>query len=571
MTLLWHFEFILFFILAHHNSGLCRKNTTVYSRTGSDVTIQCVGWNRTDCNIIWTYQNHSVKYDIVGDGRVANETHGAERMRLEPDCSLHIGYVTADDAGLYICKEHQQEFIVANLTVIEVVASSPESEQKVNHTMTIHCLLHMYDSSTHCIPYRADFGLEWIGSGRYDDARLSACNISTKVTLMRNQLGREIICKLMKKGQERASVAYTFSFSDLSNTGCPKEMKVIGLTMALTIAGTVVACGTLQVVWRRRAMLSLCLTHPQPGRCVDQTALYFKERDDVRIPCGNTNYETCSSTTWLFARPGHSEAVEVVNHGMLTSEGSKRADRLKLESDCSLKITKVTTLDAGEYTCQQFSENGKQLGENTVFYLSILTVSTSPAGADMKVNSTVTFFCSLVTYDCNPSGEKDKLEWAGHSPPRHRVQTVSRCNVSLVVTLTPEDHNRRLQCEVKNEENLAASLDYIISLPGYDGSYLVGVMGAVAGVVSVAVCACLVLLWRRKAKHKSENVKPENRDTNLRSEKADLRKTSTDSQQYQDDQVLTYAEIDITANTKRSHDKPIARDETEYAAIKTTY
>lgn len=102
--------------------------------------------------------------------------------------------------------------------------------------------------------------------------------------------------------------------------------------------------------------------------------MYSKERDDTSLPCENVVREDCSSTTWIYNSPGGSTAaVEEVGHGKIKPD-SNRADRLTVGSNCSLKISKVTSQDAGDYRCQQYLTKGGPLhGKEALVYLSVLT------------------------------------------------------------------------------------------------------------------------------------------------------------------------------------------------------
>ena len=70
-----------------------------------------------------------------------------------------------------------------------------------------------------------------------------------------------------------------------------------------------------------------------------------------------------------------SSYVTVVDRGSIqTSElSSSRADRLSLESNCSLTVKDVTAEDAGTYVCQQWKKDQKYGVDKQVdlFVLSI--------------------------------------------------------------------------------------------------------------------------------------------------------------------------------------------------------
>ncbi|XP_041952138.1 uncharacterized protein LOC121712145 isoform X3 [Alosa sapidissima] len=314
-------------------------------------------------------------------------------------------------------------------------------------------------------------------------------------------------------------------------------------------------------------VLLLCLTHPQPGKCEVPHIVYSKERDYVKLPCENVIAKDCSTTTWLYSTSGTRSTVEVVNRGKIKSDNTNIADRLKLEPDCSLKIINITSQDAREYICRQFlMEDGNQNGEDRLVYLSVLTVSSSIPASEMKADTNVTFYCHLAIHDSQNNKGDIKLVWTDFD--HHQVK--DPYNIAFTRTLTKEDNNRKLQCKVEWKGELKATVDYIIK--GQDGSHPVGLIGAVVGAVAVAValCAFLVFLWRRKAKRQTANVRSENVSTNVPKEKTeDERKTSGQSKQAPGDQGVTYAEITITANIRKSSDKLPAQHETEYATVKT--
>ncbi|XP_041951418.1 uncharacterized protein LOC121711687 isoform X2 [Alosa sapidissima] len=314
-----------------------------------------------------------------------------------------------------------------------------------------------------------------------------------------------------------------------------------------------------------RLVLLLCLTHPQAGKCGVPHIVYSKERDYVKLPCENVIAKDCSTTTWLYSTSGTRSTVEVVNRGKIKSDNTNIADRLKLEPDCSLKIINITSQDARQYICRQFlTEDGNQKGEDSLVYLSVLTAS------EMKADTNVTFYCHLTIHDRIQNDKGDtKIVWTGFN--QRRVKDEYPYNISFTRTLTKEDKNRKLQCKVESKGELKATLDYIINLQGQDGSHPVGLIGAVVGAVAVALCAFLIFLWRRKkAKRETANVRSENVSTNVPKEKTEHeRKTSGQSKQAPGDQGVTYVEITITANIRKSSDKPTAQHETEYATVKT--
>uniref|UniRef100_A0A3Q3EHF0 Ig-like domain-containing protein n=1 Tax=Labrus bergylta TaxID=56723 RepID=A0A3Q3EHF0_9LABR len=72
---------------------------------------------------------------------------------------------------------------------------------------------------------------------------------------------------------------------------------------------------------------------------------------DVTLPCGIKNQPPqCSRMSWLYNRDTSQTLTEASREKI--NEESLRADRLSLDSDCSLVIKHITAEDVGRYTCR---------------------------------------------------------------------------------------------------------------------------------------------------------------------------------------------------------------------------
>uniref|UniRef100_A0A3P8Y5M0 Ig-like domain-containing protein n=1 Tax=Esox lucius TaxID=8010 RepID=A0A3P8Y5M0_ESOLU len=202
----------------------------------------------------------------------------------------------------------------------------------------------------------------------------------------------------------------------------------------------------------------------------DTCSLYTRVGDTVSLSCTNVVNQDCSSTTWNYHRTGLRSAIEEVGHGKIKTN-SRRADRLKVASDCSLHISAVRAEDAGKYICQQFLSNGSQHGVDAPVHLSVLTSDSS-----MYPDRPVTLRCFLYTYDgpgiCSDGvTEQVSLLWLNETSnklenySRHQVTQTSDCDITLTVTLQKEDNNRKWTCQLNiNEKEI--SIDFTFMVPG---------------------------------------------------------------------------------------------------------
>uniref|UniRef100_A0A3P8Y3P1 Ig-like domain-containing protein n=1 Tax=Esox lucius TaxID=8010 RepID=A0A3P8Y3P1_ESOLU len=189
--------------------------------------------------------------------------------------------------------------------------------------------------------------------------------------------------------------------------------------------------------------------------------------------------QNCSSTHWIYYRT-RSETNEEVGHGKIKTN-SKRADRLKVGSDCSLNVSDVRGEDAGIYTCRQFLSNGPQHGGDASVHLSVLNNSLSTPVTDIKPDRPVTLRCFLYTSDgpgkCRQGiTEHVSLLWvdeAGNKlkkDSRHQVTQTSDCDITLNVTLQKEDNNRKWTCQLIIDEKKEISIDLNFMVPGSTAS-----------------------------------------------------------------------------------------------------
>ncbi|XP_048842230.1 uncharacterized protein LOC125715055 isoform X6 [Brienomyrus brachyistius] len=200
------------------------------------------------------------------------------------------------------------------------------------------------------------------------------------------------------------------------------------------------------------------------GVSVGLTAVNSRVGDDVTLPCNNVIHSNCSSTTWLYAQSIHQELVQLVNN-------SHRNEKITMGSDCSLHIHKVSTADAGSYTCRQII-HGTQRGADAVVYLSLLTVV--PLN-DLMPGSNMTLRCLLYTYggpgQCNKQPFNSlTLRWVNDTgtdlqgDPRYQIHA-SSCDSTLTTELQWTDNNRKWKCQLADKGEVKVSQSYSSTFP----------------------------------------------------------------------------------------------------------
>lgn len=124
-------QWVIFF------SGISGDLTHVYRGAGSAVLLPCgtSASSTTSCSgTAWYFKTAGHYTTVVRLGKVVKKLPQGSRMSLDPNCSLVIRSIAAEDAGLYMCGQDGYHFTF--MSVLKSEASSSSSLQIINATAT---------------------------------------------------------------------------------------------------------------------------------------------------------------------------------------------------------------------------------------------------------------------------------------------------------------------------------------------------------------------------------------------------------------------------------------------------
>ncbi|KAM4522241.1 uncharacterized protein PAE49_002020 [Odontesthes bonariensis] len=210
-------------------------------------------------------------------------------------------------------------------------------------------------------------------------------------------------------------------------------------------------------------IIFICILHAE-GISGRRDFLYKRSGDEVVLPCNSdASGFTCETVIWLYKRDVLSNTQIKVLRGKVVTH-SAAADRLSVNTDCSLVINNFTDEDVGLYTCRLLLYNNFE----GFVYLSTLTISPSPPDADMKKDGEVTLTCSLMRHrDFGPC-KQNSVRWVDEKGTQLLGKIVGyreQKNCVSNLTVNHQSDNRRFTCQFWEGNTLKIDAHYTPVFP----------------------------------------------------------------------------------------------------------
>ncbi|XP_064183511.1 titin-like isoform X3 [Anguilla rostrata] len=404
--------------------GTSGSEPTVYSSVGELVSLSFTyhgSFNSSSTTCAGRNGQSRSYIELLIHGKVRDENQEKSgKLRVGPNCSLHMNNLTTADVGQYYCrlyhnKNDYEDASVINLSLLNVFASSPVTELKIGSTVTLVCELHSPGSCGKSVR------VSWVSEtgvplqGNRHKLSESECSSGLTVTLEHSERNMKWRCQLTEEGKLKASHSYTTSF---------------------------------------------------PGVSGSEPTVYSSVEELVSLPCNLHGSFNCSSITWIWGSAGSQESIELVTLGVVNAENQQIARRLRVGTNCSLHINDLTSADAGWYHC-----HSDHITHCSEINLSLLNIFASSPVTELKIGSTVTLVCKLHSSD--PCGKSIRVSWVNETGAplqgsRHKLSE-SECSSNLTVTLERSDRNMKWRCQLTEEGKLKASHSYTTIFT--DGTY----------------------------------------------------------------------------------------------------
>ncbi|XP_038582497.1 butyrophilin subfamily 3 member A1-like isoform X2 [Micropterus salmoides] len=213
-------ELILIFVLQFE--GIFGE-PTFYKIAGHDVILPCAtasSSNTTCSSVSWLYSRDlSETFNEVVNGKVQQTSPRAARLSLDKRCSLVIYNITAEDAGLYICRHgtNSDHDSFVHLSVLTISPSPPDADPKRDGNITLECSLLRYSDLPPCeqnsIRWMDETGTVLLGEGV--GYKLLGQKNCVSFLSVKHQSGhnRRYTCQFVKENNVEIEADYTPVFT----------------------------------------------------------------------------------------------------------------------------------------------------------------------------------------------------------------------------------------------------------------------------------------------------------------------------------------------------------------------
>ncbi|XP_035986389.1 uncharacterized protein LOC105937459 isoform X2 [Fundulus heteroclitus] len=232
---------------------------------------------------------------------------------------------------------------------------------------------------------------------------------------------------------------------------------------------------------------------------VSTGTFYHTAGDNVTLACNSrSSLSPCSNISWLYNSDINTVDVPKVKNGKVLKE----ADRLKVDSNCSLIITSIAAEDAGLYKCQH---GGNSSSDGHVL-LNILTVYPSSPCGDPTKGGACTLECSLWKHQFISN---DSLQWVDE---RETVLLTQKCRgqegcSSLLTEKHHSEGSRRYTCKYFEGNSMKIEYNSTLVLRDPVSDQHIIIIVAVMVVVVVAFLTAIFIKSRRRTRVPKDDTK----------------------------------------------------------------
>ncbi|XP_063078321.1 uncharacterized protein LOC134468310 [Engraulis encrasicolus] len=199
----------------------------------------------------WEYHKGIIvpRVEVVSKGKV-QQSGRSERLRLLPNCSLHISDVSPEDAGWYQCLQYNGSDLTAQTFVTLHVLHTLPGEDPSGGLEVVSCIVSTYDGGCNRdvrVRWVDESGAEQLNSDHVKINRKSDCQVQLAVNtmvLMSPALTHTWTCQLTYYGVVKVSIPYTVH--------TPGVAAVTVLRLAPLVVMVIIVMTTLLLLKRRR-------------------------------------------------------------------------------------------------------------------------------------------------------------------------------------------------------------------------------------------------------------------------------------------------------------------------------
>ncbi|XP_028656958.2 uncharacterized protein LOC114651167 [Erpetoichthys calabaricus] len=195
---------------------------------------------------------------------------------------------------------------------------------------------------------------------------------------------------------------------------------------------------------------------------------YYTPGMTATLPCTIVPTVQDATFTWVFSQTSTATAVIIAEGGKIKQNETKRAKKLELLQNSTLKIQNAQPEDAGLYTCEMYKDGKGDRIKFTSISLILLKITASP-DTHLHRGSLLTLTCCLTSYDPCASLRHNQHSWtddqgAPLTGDRYRISAQAQCCLQLSTELLNSDQKRSWRCDVTVNGKTEGSASYLSTL-----------------------------------------------------------------------------------------------------------
>ncbi|XP_024147388.1 uncharacterized protein LOC112158326 isoform X2 [Oryzias melastigma] len=227
--------------------GIIGREEYLYGRDGDNVILPCTSLRHWYYKLEWLFNRDANSELYVAEGEVDQRAAAASRLSVSRDGSLLIRNITAEDAGLYVCRLGSIQYSDVYLNILSISPSLPQEDDSVTLECSLNRHSHLISCEQNSIIWADETGNVLLGENvEYEYRGRKKC---VSVLTVKRHSGNIFTCKFVEDNRVKIDAVYTPAFMDLPGHN---PIIIIGTAVKVVLISLGVAAALLTYMKMRK-------------------------------------------------------------------------------------------------------------------------------------------------------------------------------------------------------------------------------------------------------------------------------------------------------------------------------